>query len=115
MDLNEFKKVVMERKMRDGSRHNMSYTTEERKFAVDFIQDKKALGFSMLQISKELGVSQSTINHWIMPRQKTSGVFKKVSVKKDFSFNGLSIVSPAGYRIEGLSLDSAVQIFGRLK
>ena len=37
MDLNEFKKVVMERKRRDGSRYKMSYTTQEREFAVDFI------------------------------------------------------------------------------
>jgi hypothetical protein len=67
MNLNEFKKVVMERKKRDGDRYKMSYTTQEREFAVTFIHEKKAVGFSMLRISQELGVSQSTLIKWIKP------------------------------------------------
>jgi hypothetical protein len=115
MDLNEFKKVVMERKKRNGDRYKMSYTTQERKFAVTFIHEKKAVGFSMLRISQELGVSQSTLIKWIKPGRKPGVMFRQVSVKKDFHFEGLVIVSPAGYRIEGVSLDSAVQILSRLK
>ncbi len=115
MNLEEFKKVVMERKRRDGSRYKMSYTTQEREFAVDFIHEKKAVGFSMLRISQELGVSQSTLIKWIKPVRKSGVMFRQVSIKKDFYSKGLSIVSPAGYRIEGLSLDSAVQILSRLK
>ena len=82
---------------------------------MDLNEFKKAVGFSMLRISQELGVSQSALIKWINPVRKTGVMFRQVSVKKDFHSEGLSVVSPAGYRIEGLSLDSAVQIIGRLK
>ena len=87
MNLEGFKKVVMERKSHDGSRYKMSYTVKEREFAMGFALDKKSAGYFMSRISKELGVSQSTLIKWIKPKKKTSGMLNETATRWLFECN----------------------------
>ncbi len=73
-------------------------------------------GHTLGAVASAIGLSESTIGRW-MSAQEGSGHLRQVRVAGDagpLEPGGLAIVTPAGHRLEGLSLDDAVNVLRRL-
>lgn len=67
-------------------------------------------------VASAIGLSESTIGRW-MSAQEGSGHLRQVRVAGDagpLESGGVAIVTAAGHRLEGLSLDDAVNVLRRL-
>jgi hypothetical protein len=67
-------------------------------------------------ISKELGVARDTVRLWTAtpPARKEVAALVPVEVVADCSQPIVAVVSPSGFRLEGLTLDEAVTVLARL-
>jgi hypothetical protein len=67
-------------------------------------------------ISKELGVARDTVRLWTLTPavRKEAAALVPVEVVADRSQPTVAVVSPSGFRLEGLTLDEAVVVLARL-
>ena len=66
-------------------------------------------------VARELGLSPSGLSRWLHPSQTRAGSFHAVSVIAEGSVEPyLTLVTPRGYRIEGLSVASAGALLRQL-
>lgn len=82
-----------------------------REEIVGFIQERRAEGVSVNKIAAQLGMSESGIRRWL---QKADGRLRPIRVLEKASGSDLVLVSPGGYRLEGLSSTSAADVLRRL-
>ena len=79
---------------------------------VGFAQERRREGASVRKTARELGVSESSLNRWL---QKADGRLRPVRViEKPSSRDSLVLITPGGYRLEGLSSMSAAEVLRRL-
>lgn len=79
---------------------------------VALTEKRRAEGAPIMTIARELGVSESGLNRWL---QKTSGGIRPVRVvEQPAAKDELVLVTPGGYRLEGLSPVSAADLLRRL-
>lgn len=105
---------------RPHQRHQLS--AELRARAIAYARRRKADGASASAIAQELGVSQPTVGYWLaggrakalMLARPTSARALREVVVDERSITALRIVSPAGYRLEGLSLEQAAIVLRAL-
>ena len=79
-------------------------------------QGLRAEGHTLSAVAGAIGLSESTLGRWISV-QGDPGHLRPVRVSGQVArvkSGGLAIVTPAGYRLEGLSLDDAVNVLRRL-
>ena len=115
MNLKKFQEAARERKMVPGKRP-ARYTWEHQEFAVEYARRELEAGLSKYAILRTLGVSDGTLTKWLSSEKKFSGNgFRRVELKEEGrSSVGLTMVTPGGYRIEGLSLEAAVSLLTAL-
>ena len=83
-----------------------------RKKIVEFAKERRQAGSSVRKIARELGVSESGLSRWL---QSGSGRVRPVRVAEEGSSQSpLVLVSPGGYRLEGLSPSDAAEVLRRL-
>ncbi len=82
---------------------------------VDYALRRRQGGASVIEISREIGMSSSGLRRWL-PAVKTGGGFREVRVL-DVSAQprAVSLVSPKGYRLEGLTPKMAVDVLRQLE
>lgn len=85
------------------------FTEAQRSAAVRYLQRRRREGTSVGTIAEELGVGTTTLERW---RSRESS-FVRVEAVLDAAPD-LALVSPRGYRIEGLSVEQAVGLLSRL-
>ena len=85
--------------------------TALREEIVGFTQERRREGVSVKKIAKQLGMSESGLNRWLL---KADGRLRPVRVIETPSGGGLVLVTPRGYRLEGLSSSSAADVLRRL-
>ena len=69
------------------------------------IATRRARGDSFERIATDLGMIYETVRRWSTPRKPTpSAALVPVTVLDAPSAHGATLVSPAGYRVEGLDL-----------
>lgn len=76
----------------------------------------RAEGHTLGLVAGSIGLSESTLGRWTSA-QGDPGHLRPVRVAGEVTrveSGGLAIVTPAGYRLEGLSLDDAVNVLRRL-
>ena len=100
--LEEFRKAS-ERARAAGGRAR--YSQEMRSFAIGFAKERIGRGGTISSSAKELQVAEATLNRWL----KNSGSFKEVHIQPPMG-NAVTIVTPSGYRLEGLDIESAASI-----
>ena len=103
-------------------RHRLS--PERRARATAYARRRKAEGATASSIADELGVSQPTVGHWlaggrsgalvVAGRIPTRSERLREVVVDERRVSALRIVSPAGYRLEGLSLEEAAMVLRAL-
>jgi transposase len=84
--------------------------------AARWISERRAAGATAAQIAEELGVASGTVLRWSADaRLKQARALVPVQIVPDRGGNReVSVVSPSGFRIEGLSLTEAMTLLRAL-
>jgi len=97
------------------------YPKQIREQVQAFVTERRGMGVSWDEISAEVGVNPATLVRWCDGNgggvEKTPAAFKAVSVRDDAAYSatdGLVLVSPLGYRVEGLGVESVVAVMRAL-
>lgn len=90
-----------------------------REEVVAFAKERRKAGGVLEAIADELGVSSSALQRWIVSDRDRAGqpeALRKVRVVEPrSSVRSLTVVTPQGYRIEGLDIGSAVRVLQALQ
>jgi len=89
------------------------YSRQLRLDAVAYWKRKKRGGESLERVASELGVSNWSLARWVR-ESETVGVLRPVEVEEAVKTNEFSLITPGGYRVEGLSEESVVRLLERL-
>lgn len=83
-----------------------------RSEVVGYARDRRAEGDGVSKIAGDLGLSESGLSRWLRPAQ--SG-FREVRIRPESSSPaGLVLVTPRGFRLEGLSASVALRLLREL-
>ena len=85
------------------------FSEPQRAEAVEYLKRRRSEGATVAGVAEELGLGKKTLERW---RSRKSG-FVRVTAVAEVSPE-VALVSPRGYRIEGLGLDQAVALLSRL-
>ena len=86
---------------------------ELREKVAEFAKERKKEGAGVGEMAKRLGVSESGLGRWLDGgKPKLRPV--RVADKQTPSLDQLVLVTPGGYRLEGLSAASAADLLRRL-
>ena len=110
--IDQFRKEAAKRK-RGRRRGSASYPLEMRRFAVDYAVGAIADGGSVSRAARELGVSEVTLAKWMQAAEADDGPgeFREVVVERpEVTAGGLVVVTPSGFRVEGLDLTGAAAL-----
>lgn len=100
-----------------GRRHRGARIPSSLRTAIAaYAADGRAAGASCRGIAERLGVSAESIRRWTVPTRVRPGGSELVPVRvvAEAAAGRLTISSPAGYRVEGLSIDEAAELLRRL-
>jgi predicted transcriptional regulator len=115
-ELTELRRAVTELgPMRPGRR--LPALLRDRILAV--VRARNAAGGSLRQLAENLGLSAETLSRWLAadgaeePRKGAST--RPLPVVVAAPAVTLTLVTPGGHRLEGLSVDTAAELLGRLR
>ena len=87
------------------------YSPELRALSVAHCRERREGGYPFTEIAAELGISTLTLNRWLA--EETPPEFRPVEVIADAPESEspcLSVITPRGLRIEGLSWPQVVEL-----
>ncbi len=94
-------------------RQGFRYTEELRERLTAYARDARGRGANWHQLGKELGVSSKTLHRWV---GRSGGPARFVAVRPTATKGtGLALVSPAGWRIEGLSVSDVATLLREVR
>ena len=95
------------------ARKKQSYSPELRARIVAYVEQRRAAGFSQRVVSEEVGVTWTTLRRWVSskPTAMVPVAVRPVAPTRNVE---LSLVTPSGYRLEGLDARDAVALFRAL-
>ncbi|MFM2419059.1 MAG: hypothetical protein RL385_3782 [Pseudomonadota bacterium] len=121
MTVDQFRTEVVRR--RGGRRRGAPpYTAEQRRFAITYARSGQLEGRSIMASAKALGLGEPTLRDWMAsdasPTAPVSALsaLRSVVVKSEPSrapvamAMGLTLTTPAGYRVRGLDVASAAAL-----
>jgi len=127
-ELEQFQQEVQRLKAgrRGGS---LPFPEALRAFAVRYLEQTQAAGGSVVEVAAKLGVSAPTLYEW--RKGRTPGRARKKPSERSVELvpvrvggrateageagkQQVVVVSPSGFRVEGLSLEAAAQLLRRL-
>lgn len=89
------------------------YSSEQRAFAVAYARAGLSEGRSVTASAEALGISDPSLREWLAQSTATPGTALRSVVVKPTPAgpaSGLTLVSPAGYRVRGLDVASAAAL-----
>lgn len=106
-------------------RHADGYPSDVRACVVVLVRARLANGLSLNAVARELGVSRTTLRQWLDRSPQVPPAFVPVLVQQPpesagppapasrptpraASSSPLALVSPSGFRLDGLTLDDAI-------
>ena len=103
-------------------RPNTAYPRELRARAADYIGKRRAAGEGWGRIGLDLGLSPTTAMTWLETsrgpsRASTKNLFLPVTMKRkeEEKVGGVSLVTPGGFRFEGLDVKGAAALWRQLR
>ena len=112
-ELKALRRRVMEMEAGRGRR----YSRELRSSAARVVAAARKAGWSWDRVSEELGISDETLRRWERERGRGSEPgLARVVIRDDHAQMGgaICVVSPSGYRVEGLSIEEAATLLRAL-
>jgi len=108
----EFRKRA---RLENGGRggRSLRYSRELRQEAVAYLSRKKREGVGLAVVASELGVSSWSLWRWVQESERRVALVP-VEVTETEESTGLFLVTPRGYRVEGLSEESLLRLVERL-
>ena len=106
---------IEELRARAARRETTRYSASFKDEAVSLVDELRQQGWTQKDIHKELGIPWVTLNRWASKNKvggREGGKFRPVQVVDSPATPAL--VSPSGWRIEGLSVAQLVELAGRL-
>ena len=96
------------------------YPESLRQLAVGFAAEAEAAGWTASRMARRLGVAWATLERWCatQPIVESGGQMHEVVVRDDMpslAASGTVLVTPEGYRIEGLRQEELVEILRALR
>ena len=87
-----------------------------REAVLAYVREARTNGREWSQITSKLGLSQGVLRRWQQPapRRRAATLLRPVSVKTTASTAALSLVTPAGFRLQGLTVETAAELLRRL-
>jgi len=96
----------------------LRYSTQLRREAVRYCEERKRQGWSLKAVAEELGVHAWSLSRWTRGLEG-QGELRKVEVvgreKNRPSVGLLTLVSPEGFRVEGLDVEGVRQLLPVLR
>lgn len=84
-----------------------------RQRIVEFTKAQRQEGLGVLPIAKQLGLSQSGLNRWL--EDGSQGKLRPVRIAEaPTSQTKIVLITPGGYRLQGLDVASAADLLRRL-
>lgn len=100
------------------TRRGRAFPEPLRRRAATFARSERAKGSSFAWIAETLGVSEETVRRWLSDRTRERRVLPVEVIDADEGAETVSslvaVVSPKGYRVEGLRIDDAVRLLREL-
>lgn len=108
------KKANEENQGRTGVRRR--YSEKLRVEAVNYLRHRQTEGASLNQIGEELGLNGWSLTRWSRDR-KPGKRFRRVELSeaRESTANGLTLVTPDGFRVEGLCRDEVREVVESLR
>ena len=100
-----------------GPRHRGARVPPALRAAIAaYARDERAAGASCGAIAERLGVSAESIRRWALPEpvRNDRGALLPVHVVAAVAAPPLTVWSPTGYRVDGLSVGEAAELLRRL-
>ncbi len=97
------------------------YTEDIRKRVVDYVHQQRLLNVTYTDLSKQIGLSPTTLAKWARKYESQKPAFLPVHVRDNQPIQtrsagaSFSITSPKGWRIQGLDLEALTAIIGRIQ
>jgi hypothetical protein len=122
MTVEQFRAEVVRRR---GARRRGAppYTAEQKRFAITYARAGQREGRSITSSSKALGLGEPTLRDWMASEASLAvqasaapSALRSVVVKPEpsraesASTMGLTLITPAGYRVRGLDVSSAAAL-----
>jgi transposase len=108
----EFRKRASRENAGRGGR-SLRYSHELRQEAVTYLARKKREGVGLARVASELGVSSWSLWRWVQESERRVGLVP-VEVTPAEESRELSVVTPRGFRVEGLSEEGLLRLVERL-
>lgn len=89
------------------------YSPEEREAIIQQARRMRAEGMKMAAVVRELGVTAMTLAKWLK-ESRPAPAFLPVQVVASAASTGLVLVTPSGYRIEGLTMEGLAALLHQL-
>lgn len=116
--------IRTEVKSRQWKQGRSGYPRELRERVVEYAEARQRQGARPAMIAREVGMAPQTIQNWLSGKDKrgrgsAEGVrWRQVRVEEQMEGEGseerVSLVTPQGYRIEGLKVSEVVEVLRRL-
>ena len=97
-----------------GARREGRCSMELRKLAVEYARERVAEGTAIADVARELGTTPATLRNWMKP---TEPEFRPVDMVGPLppwvgerTWPALTLVTPAGFRLEGLDVVAAARL-----
>jgi len=88
------------------------YPEPLRERATRWARQRLATGATIAAVAASLGIGGDTLRRWMAPATTTALV--PVEIVDAPRAGEVSVVSPSGFRINGLTLDDAIEVLRRL-
>lgn len=91
------------------------YALGVRERVIAYAEERRAAGAAWLAIATELGLKFETVRRWcIAARPKHGLALRAVEIVPERATDTLAVVSPSGFRVEGVRFDVAVALLRAL-
>ena len=105
--LKEVARRLVEQREEQGSR--LRYSAEVKRDAIAVLALARQRGRTTSSVAQALGVSVESLRRWVTGEAEPAG-FRPVRVQPHGGAATVSVVSPGGFRIEGLDLAAAASV-----
>ena len=89
------------------------YSLDLRERILTHARSEMADGRKLRDVARSLDIATETIKRWLLPVESTKSL-RSVIVAENQIDSRYVIISPAGYRVEGLSAEDVTRILGAL-